>query len=180
MIQEFYQRAIKYAGEQHKNQKVPGTQSNYLLHLSNVAMEVMMAYNASPNFDLKYAVQLAILHDSIEDTSSTYQEISELFGEEIAAGVQALTKDESLPTKEERMLDSLNRILKLEDEVGLVKLADRITNLQEPPKHWSKEKVIKYAKEAELISERLKNTNDYLSKRIRTKIEEYTKYTKEE
>ena len=101
MIQEIYQTAIKYAGTQHQDQKVPGSNANYLLHLSNVAMEVMMAHHATPDFDLAYAIQLAILHDTIEDTSSTFLEIQELFGDEVAEGVQALTKDESLPTKEE-------------------------------------------------------------------------------
>jgi len=52
MIQEIYQKAMRYAGEQHKDQKVPGSESNYLLHLSNVAMEVIMAYNASADFNL--------------------------------------------------------------------------------------------------------------------------------
>ena len=179
MIQEIYQTAMKYAGEQHKDQKVPGTQSNYLLHLSNVAMEVIMAYNASANFDLKYAIQLAILHDAIEDTDSSYEEISEIFGAEVAEGVQALTKDESLPTKGEQMLDSLNRIENLKNEVGLVKLADRITNLQEPPKHWSKEKVVRYIGEAKIISERLTQKNTYLGERIEIKIKEYAKFTME-
>jgi len=180
MIQEIYQRAMKYAGEQHKDQKVPGLESNYLLHLSNVAMEVIMAYNSSPSFDLRYAIQLAILHDTIEDTNSTYNEISELFGEEVAEGVQALTKNESLQTKEDQMLDSLNRIKKKKDEVGLVKLADRITNLQKPPKHWPNEKVIEYAIEAKLISERLAKKNKYLNERIELKIQEYERYAKEE
>ncbi len=141
MVQEIYQTAIKYAGVQHSEQKVPGTNANYLLHLSTVAMEVMMAYQAVPDFNLKYAIQLAILHDTIEDTSSTFEEIKELFGEDVAKGVLALTKDDTLPSKSEKMLDSLDRIEKLADEVGLVKLADRITNLQSPPKHWPKEKV---------------------------------------
>ena len=116
MIQEIYQTAIKYAGTQHQDQKVPGSNANYLLHLSNVAMEVMMAHHAAPDFDLAYAIQLAILHDTIEDTTSTFLEIQELFGNEVAEGVQALTKDESLPTKEEQMLGSVQRINALRKE----------------------------------------------------------------
>lgn len=180
MIQEIYQKAMKYAGEQHKDQKVPGTESNYLLHLSNVAMEVMMAYNVSADFDLRYAIQLAILHDTIEDTNSTFKEIKELFGKEVAEGVQALTKNKDLRTKESQMLDSLNRIANQEKEVGIVKLADRITNLQKPPSHWSKDKVLNYSIEAKLISERLKDNNEYLSARIAYKIQEYKAYLKEE
>jgi len=178
MIQEIYQKAMKYAGEQHKDQKVPGSESNYLLHLSNVAMEVIMAYNASADFNLKYAIQLAILHDTIEDTDSTFSEISQLFGEDVAIGIEALTKNNSLETKEDQMLDSLNRIKHLKDEVGLVKLADRITNLQKPPNHWTNEKILSYQNEAKIISSKLKKKNEYLNRRIDFKIQEYEKYTK--
>ena len=72
MIQELYQKAIKFAGEKHKDQKVPGTNSNYLMHISNVTMEIILAYCANDNFDLSYAVQLAILHDTLEDTETDF------------------------------------------------------------------------------------------------------------
>lgn len=178
MIQEIYQKAMKYAGEQHSKQLVPGTNSNYLLHISNVAMEILIAYNNSKNFNLEYTIQVAILHDTIEDTSSTFEEIEELFGEEIARGVQALTKNEHLSTKEEMMLDSLQRINEQIDEVGIVKLADRITNLQNPPSHWTNEKIKRYLNEAKLISKSLQNKNKYLNERIELKIEEYEQYVK--
>ena len=124
MTQELYQKAIKFAGEKHSNQKVPGTNSNYVLHISNVAMEVLFAYNFENNFDVDFAVQVALLHDTIEDT-------------------------------------------------GLVKLADRITNLQTPPSHWSKEKIMDYCEEAKLISNTLRNKNAYLNKRLDLKITDY-------
>ncbi len=173
MTQELYQNAIRFAGEKHSKQKVPGTNSNYLLHISNVAMEVLLAYNVDPSFDLNFAIQVAILHDTIEDTTADFEEIKNKFTEEVAIGVQALTKDENLASKTERMKDSLNRINKLRKEVGLVKLADRITNLQIPPKDWTKEKVLKYWEEAKLISEVLKGKNDFLNDRLDQKIEEY-------
>ena len=60
--------------------------------------------------------------------------------------------------------------------MGLVKLADRITNLQKPPAHWSLEKIKKYLLEAEMLSARLSNKNPYLNKRLGEKIGEYKKY----
>jgi (p)ppGpp synthase/HD superfamily hydrolase len=172
-MQELYQRAMKFAGEKHSEQKVPGTNANYLLHISNVAMEVLIAYSSDKCFDIEFAIQVAILHDTIEDTSADYGEVKREFGEEIARAVQALTKDESLPSKEERMRDSITRINELSKEVGLVKLADRITNLQTPPAHWDKGKVMKYCEEAKLISEALEGKNGYLNNRLDRKIEEY-------
>lgn len=178
MTQELYQEAIKFAGEKHKNQKVPGTDSNYLLHLSNVAMEIIFAYTIKSNFNLNYAIQLALLHDTLEDTETEFSELAEKFGEKVALGVRALTKDSNLISKKEKMTDSLYRINQLEKEVGMVKLADRITNLQEPPKHWEKDKIKKYGHEAELINEILFDKNEYLNTRLRAKISEYEKYTK--
>ncbi len=43
MIQDIYQKTMKYTGELYKDQEVPGTEANYLLHLSNVAVEVIIA-----------------------------------------------------------------------------------------------------------------------------------------
>ncbi len=175
MTQELYQKAIIFAGEKHSEQKVPGTNANYLLHISNVAMEVLIAYSFDNDFDINLAVQVAILHDTIEDTNTDFEEIKDEFGENIAAGEQALTKDEKLKSKKERMIDSLNRINQLQKEIGIVKIADRITNLQRPPKHWTKEKIVSYCDEAKLISSTLSKKNDYLNQRLSSKILEYEK-----
>ncbi len=173
MTQELYQQAMKFAGEKHSEQKVPGTNSNYLLHLSNVAMEVLFAYNIEHNFNIDFAIQVAILHDIIEDTSTDFNEIKKEFGEVIATAVLALTKDENLSSKNDKMADSLSRINQLQKEVGLVKIADRITNLQTPPSHWNIEKIENYCEEAKLISKTLNNKNTYLNKRLELKIAEY-------
>lgn len=71
------------------------------------------------------------------------------------------------------MQNSLNRINALQTEVWSVKLADRITNLQPPPSHWDNTKKIKYQQEARTIFNELKAGNEYLAKRIESKIEEY-------
>lgn len=172
--QTHYQQAIKFATAKHveMGQKVPGTDLPYVVHLSNVAMEVMMAANHTDDFDLGFAVQVALLHDTLEDTPATFSELENLFSTEIAEAVTALTKNTSLP-KTERMADSLARIRKLRPEVWAVKLADRITNLQPPPPHWDKEKIAKYHAEAKTILRELKDGNDYLAKRLEKKIAEY-------
>ncbi|MCT4614942.1 MAG: HD domain-containing protein [Marinifilaceae bacterium] len=176
MIQEIYQKTISFAAEKHKKQFVPGTEYSYVVHLSNLAMELFAAYQYDSNFDLAYAVQLALLHDTIEDTQTEYKELHDKFGEKVAIGVSALTKNKSLGTKQEMILDSLARINKLEKEVGIVKLCDRITNLQKPPKHWDKIKIHKYLNEAKTILDQLKMKNKYLEDRLLSKIKEYEKY----
>ncbi len=173
--QTLYQKAVKFAGEKHKDQLVPGTESNYVLHLSNVAMEILIASYNTPDFDINFAVQVALLHDSLEDTDTTFNKLESKFRLEVANAVLALTKNEELP-KEQQMQDCLNRIKVLQSEVCAVKLADRITNLQPPPSHWNTNKKQKYLDQAKLILKELKEGNDYLAKRLKTKIKEYEKY----
>jgi (p)ppGpp synthase/HD superfamily hydrolase len=78
-----YQKAMKFAGEKHKAQLVPGTEANYLLHIANVSMEILTAHIHAPCFDLKFAVQVAVLHDCLEDTDTTEVELSSVFGFEV-------------------------------------------------------------------------------------------------
>ena len=175
--QTLYQSAIKFATLKHVsiNQKVPGTELPYVVHLSNVAMEILMANANTENFNVALAIQAALLHDTIEDTDTTFSEVEENFGLEVANAVMALTKNESLP-KEEQMMDSLQRIKKLPHEVWAVKMADRITNLQKPPSHWDNEKKKKYRAEAQVILDELATGNIFLAERLRLLIEDYRKY----
>ena len=168
-IQSIYQKTIAFAAEHHGQQKMPNGFS-YIVHLSNVAMEVFMAYKQKPDFDLKLAIQLALLHDVLEDTALSFEELVDDFGNIVAMGVLALTKDSTLD-KKNQMDDSLNRILDLSSEVAIVKLCDRITNLQNPPKKWDNAKIKKYHLKAIQIAERLEGKNAYLDKRINRKIE---------
>ena len=176
-IQRLYQTAIKFAAAKHgdQDQKIPGTDLPYVVHVSNVAMEILLAAAESENFNLAFAIQVALLHDTLEDTDTDLKELETKFGLEIALAVAALTKNNVLP-KEAQMQDSLTRIKKLANEVWAVKLADRITNLQPPPSHWNKEKRIKYKKEAQVILDELKGGNEYLAKRLEAKIEKYEIY----
>ncbi|HSY61843.1 MAG TPA: HD domain-containing protein, partial [Cytophaga sp.] len=154
------------------NQLVPGTNLPYMVHVSNVAMEVLIAGSATPGFNLPFAVQIALLHDVLEDTNTTFEEIESVFGSDVAHAVQALTKNDALE-KSTKMMDSLTRMKILSKEVGSVKLADRITNLQKPPAHWSSVKIQEYKKEAAVILQELAGSNAYLENRLQTKIEEY-------
>ena len=175
--QTFYQAAIKFATSKHleKGQKVPGTELPYVVHLSNVAMEILITSAHTDNFNLSFAVQVALLHDTIEDTSTTIEELKNIFGAEIADAVAALTKNKTLP-KEIQMSDSLQRVKKLHNEVWAVKLADRITNLQPPPSHWEKGKIIKYRDEAQIILTELQDRNEFLATRSKASIKAYEKF----
>lgn len=152
---------------------IVGQQREYLSHIGRVTLEIQYAVQQGADLNAELAIICAILHDTIEDTPTTYEEIKEQFGQTIAEGVLALTKNERLPDKRSQMLDSLHRIKQQSKEVWMVKMADRVCNLQAPPHYWAAEKKEKYRAEAILIYETLKEASDYLARRLKFKIEQY-------
>ena len=178
--QENYIEILTYAAHAHGSQKTPNDLP-YITHISCVAMEIINACEKSKLDEKKadFAITCALLHDIIEDTLITYDELYVKFGPDIADGVEALTKDKTLKTKQDQMRDSIEKLLTQPYEVQMVKLADRITNLSIPPQHWDNEKIKSYAKEASFILSCLGNSNIYLAKRLEEKVENYKKYIKE-
>jgi (p)ppGpp synthase/HD superfamily hydrolase len=177
---EKYFKALKFAAEAHKGQLVPGTDLPYVVHVSLVAMEMLAALAVEEVERPNLAVQCALLHDTLEDTYVIYDEIVEQFGSYVADGVLALSKDGAIGTSEDeykrkwlQLEDSLKRIKSQTTEIWMVKLADRITNLQPPPKSWNEEKVAHYKKGAEQIHEELSSASEYLGERLRMKIDQY-------
>ena len=173
--QELYIRAYKYAARAHHGQYVPGSDLPYITHLSFVSMEIMSSLSVGNKRNGDLAVQCALLHDTLEDTGVTYEQVKDKFGIVVACGVRALTKNIKLD-KNKQMEDSLRRIKKQPKEIWMVKMADRITNLQPPPPHWTNEKMKKYRNEANQIYNSLKDADEYLALRLENKIEDYKFY----
>jgi (p)ppGpp synthase/HD superfamily hydrolase len=172
--QDLYTKAWNFASRAHKGQKVPGSDLPYITHVGNVAIEVMSAIAMSSSVhDPDLAIQCALLHDVLEDTRVTYEHLNTEFGQDVADGVLALTKNPDLKNKADKMQDSLNRIMKQPAEVWIVKLADRIVNLQPPPKHWTKVKIREYHEEAINIHTVLGSANEVLASRLLDKIKSY-------
>lgn len=170
--QDRYTAAASFAAAAHLGQTVPGGELPYLLHIALVAMEVAAALRAEPGHDEDLALCCALLHDTLEDTAVSYEQLAAAFGPAVADGVLALSKDERLPD-DEQMPDSLRRIRAQPREVWLVKLADRIVNLQPPPKHWRPEKIAAYRDQARDILAALGEASPLLAARLAAKIEAY-------
>jgi (p)ppGpp synthase/HD superfamily hydrolase len=170
--QDRYVAASRFAAAAHQDQTLPNLDLPYLLHVTWVAMEVMAALRAEPGHNEDLAVLCALLHDMVEDTTVTIEEIEAQYGAAVAAGVLALSKNEALP-KAEQIGDSLRRIRQQPREIWLVKLADRITNMQPPPKHWEPAKVAAYKAEAGEILAALGEASPLLAARLAEKIAAY-------
>lgn len=178
---ETYIKAWKFATKHHTGQKYGGNEPDeyidYLNHIGMVCMEVMWALqHTKESYDADLAIQCAILHDTIEDTEATYEDIFHQFGVEVTSGVMALSKNDQIQSKTEMMKDSLERIRKQKKEIWMVKLADRISNLNAPPFYWDNDKKTTYLDEAQIIYNVLHIANKELAKRLKDKIDNYKNF----
>lgn len=180
-----FEKASRFAADKHGSQKVPGTNLPYLLHLIQVCNRAVRAAELDPSLDGNMIMQCALLHDVIEDGATTDEEkslmrdeIKKMFGSQIADGVSALSKVDSfhsdgLLDKGAMMADSLQRILKQPKEVWVVKMADRITNLQSPPSYWTLSKKKYYLNEAKEIYKALHSSSVLLANEMKVRMAEY-------
>ncbi len=174
-LQEIYIKALRFAALAHQNQKYPGTDLPYLVHVNMVSMEIMTALHTEQDADGNLAVACALLHDVIEDTGTSITVLKTEFGDAVTAGVLALSKNPHLE-KHLRMADSLERIRRQPREIWMVKMADRISNLSAPPHYWTCEKISVYRNESVTIYDALKEASVFLSQRLKQKIEDYRKF----
>ena len=170
--QNLYSQALRFAAEAHKDQKLLGTDLPYIIHLASTAMEIMAAICIENIENPDLAVQCALLHDTLEDTEIKFNDIEKIFGKDVAQGVLALTKNPELD-KNFRMADSIERIKLQPKEIWIVKLADRITNMEFQPALWTRDKIIDYKSEADYILKNLGAASPFLEQRLKKRIEDY-------
>ena len=107
----------------------------------------------------------AALHDTIEDTETTRDEIKKEFGKKIADIVAEVTDDKSLPKEERKRLQIENAAHK-SSAASLVTIADKISNLRDvaanPPAGWSIERRRNYFVWAKAVVDGLPTTHPLL------------------
>lgn len=126
--------AISFAARAHKNQHRKDGQTPYVAHVYRVTFVLRHLFGVT---DPK-TLMAAVLHDTIEDTTTDYDEIADRFGVDVAELVAALTKDTRLP-EPDREAAYGKKLLAGGPAVCLCKLADVYDNLRDsrhlpPPK----------------------------------------------
>jgi (p)ppGpp synthase/HD superfamily hydrolase len=105
-------------------------------HLAEVA-ELVARATDGVDVDL---VAAAVLHDTVEDTDTTFQEIAARFGQRVASLVAEVTDDKSLPWRERKRLQVVSAA-SASHGAKVIKLADKTSNLRamavSPPLNWS-------------------------------------------
>lgn len=173
-LPDSYNQAWLFAAGAHAGQTLTGSPLPYAVHLAMVANEVMSADRKKPIGRLAETVQIALLHDVIEDTPVRVGELEHRFGEFVAEGALALSKvidGAKLPFE-----IYLEGLAEGPAQYAIVKLCDRITNLQPPPSTWGREKVAEYHAESQRILAALGHAHAPSAERLRMKIDNYRRY----
>lgn len=84
-------------------------------------------------------VNTAYLHDIIEDTSYTYEDIANKFGKQLADNVSKLSEDKTITNYKERKQEFINRLKNYDSDLLLVELADKLQNLVSDYELFSKQ-----------------------------------------
>jgi GTP diphosphokinase / guanosine-3',5'-bis(diphosphate) 3'-diphosphatase len=152
-------RAASFAAHKHRDQRrkdhAASPYINHPIALANVLANEGGIQNA-------IVLSAALLHDTIEDTDTTYDELVAEFGEEIASVVLEVTDDKLLPKQERKRLQ-VEHASSISNEAKLVKLADKICNLRDmsvsPPADWSLERKREYFEWAKQVIDQLRGVN---------------------
>jgi len=116
-------KAISFAARKHIGQFRKDNETPYISHTFRVAMILSQVFGVKD----ERILAAAVLHDTIEDTTTDYDDIEKEFGKEIAVWVGMLSKDKRKQEKE-REEEYLKVLAQASDEVKLIKLADVYDN----------------------------------------------------
>jgi guanosine-3',5'-bis(diphosphate) 3'-pyrophosphohydrolase len=151
--------AMAFAARKHRDQRRKDPQASpYINH--PIALADVLANEAG--VEDERVLIAAILHDTIEDTDTTTQELVREFGKDIADIVLEVSDDESLPKAERKRLQ-VERAPFISRRAKLVKLADKICNIRDvagsPPVGWSLERRREYFEWARAVIDGLRGAH---------------------
>ncbi|KAJ3051716.1 Guanosine-3',5'-bis(diphosphate) 3'-pyrophosphohydrolase MESH1 [Rhizophlyctis rosea] len=155
-------QTITFAAEKHIHQRRKNAlKTPYINHPLGVAHILWFEAGVEDIATL----QGAILHDTVEDTDTTFEELERHFGAEVTRIVKECTDDKHLPKMERKRLQIENAPHK-SDKAKLVKMADKIYNLRdlqkEAPEGWTRERVEEYFVWAKKVTDGCKGVNGRL------------------
>lgn len=173
--------AVYFATQKHKDQRRKDkAKTPYINHPIHVASLLTEAGVTNP-----VTIVSALLHDTIEDTKTSFEEIEVRFGPEVASVVKEVTDDKSLPKVERKQLQ-IEHAKVASVSAKLVKIADKYSNLHDilenPPSFWSKEECDGYIIWCYVVCQHLKGLNAIMDQKIEELFRQFgiNKLTEEE
>jgi guanosine-3',5'-bis(diphosphate) 3'-pyrophosphohydrolase len=157
-------KALNFSAEKHRHQRRKDTAAspyiNHPIEVANILWTIGEVYDVT-------TIIAALLHDTLEDTDTSPEEIRLNFGNAVLALVREVTDDKSLP-KQERKQNQIIHSPHLSRRAQEIKLADKICNVHDiacaPPGHWPRERRLDYLNWARAVIDGLRGANDKLEK----------------
>ena len=154
--------ALEFSAVKHRDQRRKGPKNipyiNHPIQVANVLIQTGQEYNTN-------LLVAAILHDTIEDTDTTEEEIEQLFGADIAELVMEVTDDKALYWEARKQLQIETSPFVTYD-AKLLKIADKICNVRDlvlnPPSNWTNERKLEYLEWAGDVVEGMRGINEPL------------------
>jgi guanosine-3',5'-bis(diphosphate) 3'-pyrophosphohydrolase len=155
-------KALAFAARKHRDQRRKDAQASPYINHPIALADVLVNEAGVTDVEVLCA---ALLHDTIEDTETTPEELEREFGREIASIVLELT-DNRMLKKGTRKRMQIAHAASASREAKLVKLADKICNLRDvnasPPAHWDLGRRREYFDWAKSVVDRLRGANPRL------------------
>lgn len=155
-------KALRFAAEKHKHQRRKDREKTpYINHPIEVAERIC---NVGGYFDVN-VLCAALLHDTVEDTDTSLEEIENLFGAEVAVLVKEVTDNKHLPKAERKQLQ-IDHAPHLSFGAKHIKLADKTSNVKDihrsQPPDWTDERCVEYLLWTEKVVSTIGGVNEAL------------------
>jgi guanosine-3',5'-bis(diphosphate) 3'-pyrophosphohydrolase len=151
-------KALAFAAHKHRDQRRKDAGASPYINHPIALADVLV--NEGGVHDVE-VVCAALLHDTVEDTATTHEELVNAFGARIARIVAEVTDDKRLPKAERKRLQ-IEHAPHISGEAKLVKLADKICNLRDvaerPPAGWDLARRREYFEWAKRVIDGLRGT----------------------
>jgi guanosine-3',5'-bis(diphosphate) 3'-pyrophosphohydrolase len=155
-------KALAFAAHKHREQRRKDAEASPYINHPIALADVLVNEGGVTDVEVLSA---ALLHDTVEDTATTHEELVNAFGARIARIVAEVTDDKRLPKGERKRLQ-VEHAAALSPEAKLVKLADKICNLRDvadrPPAQWNLERRREYFQWSKNVVDRLRGTHPLL------------------
>ena len=155
-------RALAFAAHKHRDQRRKDAEASPYINHPIALAELLAGDGGVTDIEVLAA---ALLHDTIEDTATTDEELRAQFGDRIADMVIEVTDDTKLPKADRKRLQ-IERAAGLTRGAKLVKLADKICNLRDvaerPPAKWDLERRQEYFEWAKRVIDGLRGVSPRL------------------
>jgi guanosine-3',5'-bis(diphosphate) 3'-pyrophosphohydrolase len=159
-------KAVNFAADRHRHQRRKDHESSPFIN-HPIAVAETLAREGGVT-DLR-ALQAALLHDTIEDTETSAEELEQIFGPEVRDLVLEVTDDKTLP-KQERKQNQITHALHISDRAKQIKMADKICNVSDilhaPPANWPLDRKLEYLNWSEAVVEGCRGVNAGLERRF--------------